>query len=191
MDSGISLPYHSTGSSNDKSILVLLHGLNAHSGTWSKNIPILSRGRRVAAPTLPLWRKSAPLDIANYVSYVDEFLAKFGAKEISIVGNSMGGWIGMRLVELRPKLVKNLILEDSAGGSDPFDDNAVDSVDTSNIPVLIVWGKNDSRISVDVANFLHSKIRNSNLTIFENTGHVPHWDKPDEFNNLVEGFLNK
>ncbi len=111
--------------------------------------------------------------------------------KLAIGGNSMGGWIAMRIASIRPERVQSLILEDSAGVSDPSDDQSILNLNFSGIPVLIVWGINDRIIPVDAARYLHSKIKSSSLNVLQGTGHVPHWEKPDEFNRLVLDFLRQ
>ncbi len=54
---------------------------------------------------------------------------------------------------------------------------------------LIIWGKNDKIIPVKYAYEYHRLIENSKLVIFDETGHVPHAEKPEEFNKVVVDFL--
>jgi len=169
-----------------------LHGFNAHSGTWRKNIPVLSKERRVIAPSLPPWNgPPQSLEISHYVEIVDELLSRLNFSELAIGGNSMGGWIAMRIAKIHPRLVESLVLEDSAGVSNPSDNQPILDLNSSCIPTLIVWGKNDRIIPVDAARYLHSKVRSSTLAILEGTGHVPHWENPNEFNRLVLNFLRQ
>jgi pimeloyl-ACP methyl ester carboxylesterase len=56
-------------------------------------------------------------------------------------------------------------------------------------PTLIIWGAQDKLIPVECAHKFHSLIKNSRLLILEETGHVPHAEKPEEFNQAVIGFL--
>jgi pimeloyl-ACP methyl ester carboxylesterase len=190
LQSGISLPYHVEGTSR-KNLLVLLHGLNAHSGTWRNNLPHLaSSERKVIAPSLPHWPGPPPPDISEYTTDVHELIETFEPATISIAGNSMGGWIAMKLAKkFGSKPVKAIVLEDSAGTRKPLDEESLLSLDSLEIPVLIVWGKNDLIIPSVDADMLHKKIRNSELHVFPRTGHVPHWEKPEEFNKLVDDFL--
>ncbi|MBI4612403.1 MAG: alpha/beta hydrolase [Planctomycetes bacterium] len=54
---------------------------------------------------------------------------------------------------------------------------------------LIVWGARDFIIRPKYARELHRQIPNSELEIFEHTGHVPSVEKPEAFNGRVERFL--
>jgi pimeloyl-ACP methyl ester carboxylesterase len=189
--SGISLSYHEEGESSN--LLVLLHGLNAHSGTWRKNITRLSsENRKAVAPSLPPWPRSRPPEISGYIDTVYELIEELRPSALSIAGNSMGGWIAMKIAaRLRKDLVKAIVLEDSAGTRDPLDRESINSVDSLGMPVLIIWGENDPIIPSTDAELLHSMIKNSKLHVMRNTGHVPHWEKASEFNLLVGDFLSK
>ena len=56
-------------------------------------------------------------------------------------------------------------------------------------PTLIIWGAQDRLIPVENAHKFHSLIRNSKLVILDEVGHVPHAEKPEEFNRVVIEFL--
>jgi pimeloyl-ACP methyl ester carboxylesterase len=191
LDDRVRVSYHEEGEKG-KPALVLIHGLNAHSGTWRKNISVFSRDMYVVAPSLPPWHGTPQsLDISNYVEFVHRFLKELGLQRVSIAGNSMGGWIGMRLAVDNPELVDSLILEDSAGIQNRRDDSLSEKLNDSGVPVLIIWGKDDKIIPADAGRYLHSKINESSLVILEGTGHVPHWEKPQEFNQLVSEYIRK
>jgi pimeloyl-ACP methyl ester carboxylesterase len=58
-----------------------------------------------------------------------------------------------------------------------------------NVPTLIVWGEHDTWISPTNATKLNQDIAGSQLAIIKNAGHVPHEEKPEEFNGLVIDFM--
>lgn len=58
-------------------------------------------------------------------------------------------------------------------------------------PTLIVWGKEDKLISVDMASRYKKDIKNSRVKIFPQCGHNPHEEKAQEFNQLVIDFLKE
>ena len=58
-----------------------------------------------------------------------------------------------------------------------------------NVPTLIVWGEHDTWISPDNAPKLNADIAGSQLEIIPQAGHVPHEEKPEEFNRLVIDFV--
>jgi len=57
------------------------------------------------------------------------------------------------------------------------------------VPTLIVWGEHDTWISPTNAPKLNQDIAGSKLEIIPNAGHVPHEEKPEEFNQLVIDFV--
>jgi pimeloyl-ACP methyl ester carboxylesterase len=155
-------------------------------------VPYFSEEMRVLAPSLPFWHGNPrDLEIRVYAGYVRQFLEVLKIKRITIAGNSMGGWIAMRISEYWPDLVEALILEDAAGLSTTKEKVDPKRISELEIPVLIIWGENDKTIPVTDGNKLHSEIGGSVLKIFDHTGHVPHWEKPVEFNRLVLDFLRK
>ncbi|MEP1087023.1 MAG: alpha/beta hydrolase [Algoriphagus sp.] len=52
--------------------------------------------------------------------------------------------------------------------------------DRLTMPTLILWGKSDSWISVSQGELLQEAIKDSKLIVFENAGHVPMEEIPDE-----------
>lgn len=57
------------------------------------------------------------------------------------------------------------------------------------LPTLILWGKNDVSIRVDMAKRLHKELPNSHLKIFQKTGHMPQEEKPKEVLKEIERFM--
>jgi pimeloyl-ACP methyl ester carboxylesterase len=167
--------------------IVLLHGLNSHSGTWRKNIPALARDATVVAPSLPPNRSGAATsELAGlYADQVSAVCADAGIERAEVVGNSMGGWVAMRLLSVRRELVSRIVLEDTAGSSS----DEVQALEASAIPVLIVWGGSDRLLPVSAGLELHSRLPGSELRVIPGAGHVPHWETPEEFNGAVGPFL--
>jgi pimeloyl-ACP methyl ester carboxylesterase len=58
-------------------------------------------------------------------------------------------------------------------------------------PTLIIWGKQDAIIPLKQAYNAKEKISNSKLHIIEQCGHMPNFEKPDEFNQAVLDFLSR
>ena len=55
---------------------------------------------------------------------------------------------------------------------------------------LIVWGDQDKAYNYDQVETLNKNIPDSELKIVESCSHNVHLEKPDEFNTIVEKFLN-
>lgn len=59
-----------------------------------------------------------------------------------------------------------------------------------NIPVLIIWGSEDTIIPLQFGEYLNNDLPDSRLEIIENCGHVPQEEKPEETLRLIKDFLS-
>ena len=57
------------------------------------------------------------------------------------------------------------------------------------LPVCLIWGKNDQITPPEVAEEFHKLLPNSELFWIDECGHAPMMEKPQEFNNLLEPWL--
>jgi pimeloyl-ACP methyl ester carboxylesterase len=57
------------------------------------------------------------------------------------------------------------------------------------VPVLIVWGREDKAIPLRCGRELHHILQGSRLEILDNAGHVPNFERAEEFNRLAMEFL--
>jgi pimeloyl-ACP methyl ester carboxylesterase len=57
------------------------------------------------------------------------------------------------------------------------------------IPVLIVWGRHDRAIPLEVGQRLHETLQSSKLQILEESAHCPNYEEPEKFNAIVNEFL--
>lgn len=101
------------------STVVLLHGANDHAGTWATVVASLLREHRVIAPDLAGHGESAPHEGPIALSLILEKLTAIIDREtsarVSLVGNSMGGWVALLYAIAHPERVQQLVLEDSSG----------------------------------------------------------------------------
>ena len=68
--------------------------------------------------------------------------------------------------------------------------SGIDSLKNIKNETLIVWGDKDTSYNFQQVDTLNKNIKNSVLEIFENCSHNVHLEKPNEFNILVEKFIN-
>jgi pimeloyl-ACP methyl ester carboxylesterase len=98
---------------------VLIHGLGNSAEVWSPLILQLSKEYLVYALDLPGFGKTpaAPegYNIATHVLYLKRFLDALGFQQVTLVGNSLGGWIATRFAVAYPERVHHLYLLNSAG----------------------------------------------------------------------------
>lgn len=99
--------------------VVLIHGLGATAEAWVTLIPLLSHDFQVYAPDMPGFG-CTPLApgkqcIATHVTYLGHFLDALDHPQVTLVGQSLGGWIALRYAVKHPARVKRLYLLNSAG----------------------------------------------------------------------------
>ena len=99
--------------------LLLVHGLGADADVWAYCIGPLSESFRVIAPDLLGFGRSAkPLinyRLNTFVEVLDRFLQALAVPRLSIIGNSMGGWLSAAFALRFPKRVNKLVLNDAIG----------------------------------------------------------------------------
>ncbi|GAC1622734.1 MAG: alpha/beta hydrolase [Ktedonobacteraceae bacterium] len=99
--------------------IILIHGIGNSAEVWSSLLLRLSKEYLVYAPDLPGFGKTpiAPegVTIATHVLYLKRFLDSLGYPQVTLVGNSLGGWIATRFAIAYPERVHHLYLLNSAG----------------------------------------------------------------------------
>jgi 2-hydroxy-6-oxonona-2,4-dienedioate hydrolase len=97
--------------------LVLLHGLMGGLSNFTSMVDFFSKkGYQVFVPVLPIY--DLPVlntNLTSIAKFVTRFIDEEIKQPVTIVGNSMGGHVGLILTTTRPDLVKNLVLTGSSG----------------------------------------------------------------------------
>jgi pimeloyl-ACP methyl ester carboxylesterase len=57
------------------------------------------------------------------------------------------------------------------------------------LPVCLIWGKQDGVTPPEVANDFHKLLPNSELFWIDKCGHAAMMERPEEFNQILEGWL--
>ncbi len=111
---GASIRYLAAG---EGSPLVLLHGVGTSALEWNRAIPALAHGRSVYALHLlePESGDRAGYSPASFAGFVAKFLDALEIERATVVGNSLGGLVALRLALSNPSRVDALGLVDSAG----------------------------------------------------------------------------
>ncbi len=104
--------------------LVLLHGIGADHGEWALTLPLFARRRRaVALDLLGHGRSDKPAGpgvdyrirlLADVVVDAIETLPN-RPERVDLLGHSLGGAVALDLVRRYPRLVRKLVLVDTAG----------------------------------------------------------------------------
>ena len=57
------------------------------------------------------------------------------------------------------------------------------------IPTLVIWGGEDASVPLSSGRTIHNLMEGSRLEVLGGAGHMPNFEKPDAFNQLVSDFL--
>src|SRR5689334_13997620 len=103
----------------DGPVLLWIHGLSANWQSWLLNIPQFMGSYRCVALDLPGFGLSdmpaEDISITGYAATVDAVCDVLGIDVVSVIGNSMGGFIGAELALAFPTRVRKLVLVSAAG----------------------------------------------------------------------------
>ncbi len=229
--------------------LVLLHGLFGALSNFDSVTQYFSKSYKVFIPVMPIYDVSVKgADLESLVGFVADFVEAKKLKNLTILGNSLGGHVALIYTLRFTDQVRRLILtgssglfEDGMGGSYPkrgnydfikervsytFYDPQVASkelidevfevtrsipkclrmvsyarsaqrhnmatvIHAIKIPVLLIWGLNDTITPAHVAHEFHRLLPNSTLRFLDKCGHAPMMEHPNKFNRLVEEFLQE
>jgi pimeloyl-ACP methyl ester carboxylesterase len=112
-------PVNVLDTGGDGPVLLWIHGLSANWQSWLLNIPQFMGTYRCVALDLPGFGRSQmpprEISITGYARVVDEVCEALGISSVSVVGNSMGGFIGAELALQFPTRVERLVLVSAAG----------------------------------------------------------------------------
>ncbi|MFD8339901.1 alpha/beta fold hydrolase [Streptomyces solisilvae] len=250
--------------------LLLIHGTGPGATGWSNFEPTireLSSSFRCIAVTMPGWGDSSPQDLKtgrDQGRAVLQLMDTMGIDRAAIVGNSMGGGVGMIMATRHPEKVSRLVMMGSgiwgvnvmapSGLSegmqrifetyeDPSPENFQKLVRTmcfdpsfatrelaeersrnalskpehlqnwldlmtggagatgllqagqkmadSEVPTLVIHGRDDRTVHYEMALRAHSVIPDSRLLMFNRCGHWAQLEHAAEFNATVKHFLER
>ena len=86
----------------------------------------------------------------------------------------------------RSKLIRTLALAKSA-----IRHNMAKDLPKMNMPICLIWGKNDNVTPPDVAEEFNTLLPNSELYWIDKCGHTPMMEHPNEFNAILDKWLSK
>lgn len=97
--------------------IVLLHGLMGGLSNFDELMHFFSKsGYKVYAPELPIY--DLPIlntNVSNIAKFVKKFLVDVVKEPATLVGNSLGGHVGLVVTSDHPELVHSLVLTGSSG----------------------------------------------------------------------------
>ncbi len=100
--------------------LVLLHGMNRQSGDWQALVPVLRRKYSLLLLDLPGHGESGPqagpLPVSDLAAAVGALIeARRPGQKVTLIGNSLGGWVALLYAAQHPERVERVIGVDSSG----------------------------------------------------------------------------
>ena len=125
--------------------LVLLHGVGDNALDWQWALPSLAGTHRVYAPDLPgsggSAKPEADYSPAFFTDFLSAFLDAVEVERAAVLGNSLGGLVGLRLAMSEPERVTALGLVSSAG----LGREVTYALRSLNLPgygrLAVAWGK--------------------------------------------------
>ncbi|MGC4101380.1 alpha/beta fold hydrolase [Ferruginibacter sp.] len=229
--------------------LVLLHGLFGALSNFNDLIQHFSKTHKVVVPLLPLLELDLlHTSVGGLQKFVQRFIEHRNYSNIHLLGNSLGGHVGLVYILKHPERIKSLILtgssglfENGMGDSYPkrgdkeyirkktqltFYDPALATEELVNEvfeitnnrlkvikiialaksairnnlgeelsqikqPTCLIWGNNDTITPPFVGKEFNRLIPNSELHFVDKCGHAPMMEVPEEFNRILDTFLNK
>lgn len=95
--------------------IVLIHGLFVNSSVWDQLVPLIAWRARCVMPDLPLGAHRTPMNGADLsppglAAMIAEFIQRLQLREVTVVGNDMGGALCQILCANYPELVDRLVL---------------------------------------------------------------------------------
>lgn len=231
----------------DGPVIVLLHGLFGALSNFEKVIQHFQQSYTVLFPQLPLYTSSLlNSTVSGMVDFVKEILEEKNYRQVHLVGNSLGGHIGLVYALQDMKRVASITLTGSSGlfenslgdgypnkesyeyvrkkteytfydpqmASKELVDEVFETVNNRakairvialaksalrhnlrkelpkiDIPVSLIWGKNDNITPLFVGEEFEKLIPNARLEVIDKCGHAPMMEHPEIFNQLLEKFL--
>ncbi len=230
-------------------VLLLLHGLFGALSNWQSVTDYFKKNHRVIIPMMPIYEmplKDAGLD--GLVKFIEGFVALKGLDNLTLLGNSLGGHVGLLYALKHQEKVKRIVLtgssglfENATGGTYPkrgnysfiqervaytFYDptvatkplvdevfevtksipkcqrmvmiarsaqkhNLSEQLHAIKVPVLLIWGLNDTITPPAVGHEFHKRLPGSELRFIDKCCHAPMMEHPELFNKLLDNFLKK
>ena len=97
-------------------VLLCLHGLMGALSNWDAVIRDFSKEYRVIIPILPIY--DLPLlttGVKTLAKHIHRFVNHMGLSDVILLGNSLGGHVGLIYCINHPQVVKTLVLTGSSG----------------------------------------------------------------------------
>ncbi len=97
--------------------IIILHGLMGGLSNFDGVTNFFSpKGYKIVIPELPIYDMSLiKTTVKSFATYLEEFIEHKGFDQVILLGNSLGGHIGLLHTKLFPEKVKGLVITGSSG----------------------------------------------------------------------------
>jgi pimeloyl-ACP methyl ester carboxylesterase len=97
-------------------VLLVLHGLFGALSNFAQVVEVFSRRCKVIIPLIPIYEKThADASVEGLTAYIEEFVRFRKLSRFHVLGNSLGGHIGLVYTLRNPAHVETLVLTGSSG----------------------------------------------------------------------------
>ena len=141
---------------------------------YLKAIVLVSTGAKLRVASIVF--EEIKRDYNNFLELMKEYA----------FSNKTPSWVKDKAVKLM-RSVKPQVVYGDFEACDKFD--VMGSLDRINLPTLIICGRDDLLTPVKYSEYLRAHIRNSELRVIDDAGHMVMLEKPEEFNKILENFL--
>jgi len=166
--------------------VLLLHGARFTSKDWQElgTLDLLARrGYRAVAIDLPGFGNSSAV-VAKPEEFLHEALPLLDLKKPVVVFPSMSGSFALPFVAAHPDEVSGLV------PIAPVDlEKWAPKLTCKELPVLLLWGANDSVIPIKQADALVAALPQTEKVVLSGAEHACYRDKPVEFHQSLVTFL--
>ena len=97
--------------------IIILHGLMGGLSNFDGVASFFPpKGYKILIPELPIYKMPVlKTNVKNFAKYVKQFIDHKQLKEVILLGNSLGGHIGLLCTKLYPESIKALVITGSSG----------------------------------------------------------------------------
>jgi len=100
----------------DGPVIILLHGLFGALSNWEDVINRFSSSYKVVIPLMPIYDLPVLLtNVSNLSKFIGKFIKYKGYKNYTLIGNSLGGHVGLVYAKKHQDEIKSLVLTGSSG----------------------------------------------------------------------------
>lgn len=97
-------------------VLLLLHGLFGALSNWKDVTEHFSKKYKVVIPLMPIFEMNIlTLSVEGLANFIHEFIEYKGYAKVNLLGNSLGGHVGLVYYKKHPEKVQTLLLTGSSG----------------------------------------------------------------------------